>query len=293
MKILRTPEKRFTDLKDFPYRPHYLEVGGLRMHYLDEGQGDPILCLHGEPTWCYLYRKIVPALATRQRVVAPDFIGFGRSDKLAEKADYTYAMHHDTLTAFIKALNLERITLVCHDWGGLLGLPIATEMPERFARVVIMNTGLPAGAGASEAFLRWRAFASGTSDMDVGRVIQMGSTSPLPPEVLAAYDAPFLDATYKAGVHQFPLLAPVDPDSSAVPTIQKTREALKRWTKPALVLFSDKDPITSGGDRWFRALIPSASAEPEIVIQDAGHFLLEDKGEEIARHIREFLERRP
>jgi haloalkane dehalogenase len=290
MKALRTPEERFANLADFPYAPHYVEVEGLRVHYLDEGQGDPILCLHGEPSWCYLYRKMIPVLA-RRRVVAPDLVGFGRSDKPTQKSDYTFALHHDVLSAFIRALDLQRITLVCQDWGGLLGLPLATEMPERFARLVIMNTGLPAGEGANEAFLKWRAFAAQSDDMDIGRVIQSGTVSPLPPAAVAAYNAPFPDATYKAGACQFPLLVPIEPDMPAVPVMRRTRQELQRWTKPALVLFSDKDPITAGGDRWFRKLVPSAAAQPEIVIKNAGHFLQEDRGEEIARHIDEFLDR--
>lgn len=294
MKVLRTPDERFANLPDFPYKPHYVEVNGLRMHYLDEGQGEVILCLHGEPSWCYLYRKMIPTLSAKYRVIAPDLIGFGRSDKLPNKSDYTYALHHDTLTAFIQKLDLKGITLVCQDWGGLLGLPIATEMPERFARLVIMNTGLPTGdEKIGLAFLAWRAFAEKQTDMDVGGIIQKGSASKLPPEVVAAYNAPFPDAAYKAGAHQFPLLVPLAPDDPAAPTMRKARTALKEWRKPALVLFSDKDPITAGGATFFRTLIPAAGKEPEILIKDGGHFLQEDTGAEIAGHIRAFLERRP
>ena len=295
MKTLRTPDDRFAHLAEFPYAPRYAEVGrDLRMHYVDEGNGDPILCLHGEPSWSYLYRKLIPSLKVQNRVIAPDLLGFGRSDKPIEKSDYTFAMHHVSLATFVKVLDLHRITLVCQDWGGLIGLTIATEQPDRFARLVIMNTGLPTGEGPmSAAFMAWRTFASNASDMDIGEVIQGGCVSKLPPEVIAAYNAPFPDAAYKAGAHQFPLLVPISADSPSAPPMREAREALKKWSKPALILFSDKDPITAGGDKWFRKIIPSAKEEPEIVIKDAGHFLQEDKGEEIVDRIQEFLARRP
>jgi haloalkane dehalogenase len=290
---LRTPDKRFVGLEGFPFAPHYVEVNGLRMHYLDEGVGDPILCLHGEPSWCYLYRKMIPILAGQYRVVVPDLIGFGRSDKHAERSLYSYSMHHDTLSDFVRAVDLKRTTLVCQDWGGLLGLPVAAEMPDRFERLVIMNTGLPVGDALSPAFHAWRQFAASCTDMDIGSVIQRGCVTKLSPEIVAAYNAPFPDASYKAGAHQFPLLVPITPDDPGAVIMQRARELLSQWTRPALVLFSDKDPITAGGERFFRKLIPGARAEPEIVVRDAGHFLQEDQGEQVARYIRDFLERRP
>ncbi len=295
MKILRTPDERFANLAGFPFAPHYAEVGqGLRMHYVDEGKGDPILCLHGEPSWSYLYRKMIPILATFGRVVAPDLIGFGRSDKPADRDDYTYALHHDALVGFIKALDLKRITLVCQDWGGLLGLPIATELPDRFARLVIMNTGLPTGEEKpTPGFMAWRNAAEKMTDMDVGRVIQSGCVSKLTPEILAGYNAPFPDLSYKSGAHKFPLLVPISTDSEASPTMRRARDEMKKWTKPTLIMFSDKDPVTAGGDKGFRKNIPSAIEESEIVIRDAGHFLQEDKGEEIADQITQFLDRTP
>lgn len=292
--MLRTPEERFADLAGFPFEPRYYQLrSGARIHYVDEGRGAPILCLHGEPSWCYLYRKMIPPLAARRRVVAPDLLGFGRSDKLPQRADYTYALHFDALREFVEALDLRQITLVCQDWGGLLGLPLAAELGERFASLVIMNTGLPTGdpPGANEAFLAWRNFAATTPDMDIGRVIQGGCCTTLSPETIAAYDAPFPDPSYKAGALQFPLLVPIAPDDPASAVMKLARQRLRAWTKPALVMFSDGDPITRGGDRFFRGLIPSAVAEPEIVIQGAGHFLQEDRGEEIAARVLEFLER--
>jgi haloalkane dehalogenase len=295
MKVLRTPDERFKNLADFPYEPHYVEVlDALRMHYVDQGRGDPILCIHGEPSWCYLYRKMIPPLAEHGRVVAVDLIGFGRSDKPVGKDNYTYKLHHDALVDFIKKLDLKRITLVCQDWGGLLGLPIATEMPERFARLVIMNTGLPtSGKSPSPGFSAWRAFAERQTDMDIGRVLQGATVTDLSGEVLAAYNAPFPDATYKDGAHKFPLLVPVSEDAEALPHMRKAAEALKSWNRPALVMFSDKDPVTAGGDRFFRHIIPTAKDEPEITIEGAGHFLQEDKGQEIAAHIVQFIQRRP
>ena len=295
MKVLRTPDERFADLPGFAFKPHYVEVQNqLRMHYIDEGQGDPILCLHGEPSWCYLYRKMVPPLAKHGRVIAVDLIGFGRSDKPVGRESYTYALHHDALASLIKQLDLKRITLVCQDWGGLLGLPLATEMPDRFARLVVMNTGLPiSGKPLSPAFMAWKAFATRSDDMPVGQVFQNATVSDLTPEVVAAYDAPYPDKTYKGGALQFPNLVPVSEDAEALPHMRKAAEALKSWKKPALVMFSDKDPVTAGGEKFFQAIIPTASQEPEITIRDAGHFLQEDKGEEIAGHIIEFLKRRP
>jgi haloalkane dehalogenase len=295
MAILRTPDERFESLEDFPYAPHYVDVEGLRMHYVDKGSGHPILCLHGEPSWSYLYRRMIPTLARKGRVVAPDWIGFGRSDKLTEIEDYSFDLHHASLVAFLQTLDLWEITLVCQDWGGLLGLTVASELPDRFARLVIMNTFLPTGEEPlSEGFKQWLAFVE-----RVGKKLQVGRLmartfqreESQTPAVRAAYDAPFPGPEHRAGVAAFPLLVPRSPDDPGAAAMRQARERLATWEKPTLVLFSDGDPITAGADRFFRKLIPGTHAQPEITIEGAGHFLQEDKGPEIAGHIVAFLER--
>lgn len=293
METLRTPDERFENLPGYDFKPNYVDVHGLRMHYVDEGQGDPVLCLHGEPSWSYLYRKMIPRLSKGNRVIAPDLIGFGKSDKLVHRADYTFAMHYSSLIAFIEAIDLQRATLVCQDWGGLLGLPLAMDHGDRFARIVIMNTGLPQGESLGPGFMAWRNAAEKMDDMPVGMVIQGATVSDLPDDVVAAYDAPFPDKSYKAGAHEFPMLVPITPDDPATPHMKRALEALMKWDKPALVMFSDSDPVTAGADKFMRHVIPTAKAEPEIVIEKGGHFLQEDKGEEIADHINAFIARRP
>lgn len=295
MRVLRTPEERFENLPDYDFEPHYLQVGDTRMHYVDEGQGEElILCLHGEPTWCYLYRKMIPPLSRRYRVLAPDMIGFGRSDKYAEAEAYSFHMHYDKLLSLIAQLDLRNITLICQDWGGLLGLTIAANHADRFSRLVILNTFLPTGEEElSPAFMQWRAFSRKVGNrMQVGRLIsQTINGYELSAEIIAAYDAPFPDDSYKTGAAVFPSLVPVSPEMPGAVEMKAARETLARWRKPAQVMFSDGDPILGGAASFFRRLIPGAADQPEIVIRGAGHFLQEEKGEAIAAEAIAFMER--
>ena len=300
MDVLRTPDERFVDLPGFPFQPHYLEVpsgdgGSLRVHYLDEGPPDaaPVLLIHGEPSWSYLYRKMVPILVDAgHRAVVPDLVGFGRSDKPARREDYSYQRHVDWMRAFLEALDLRDITLFCQDWGGLIGLRLAAEQPERFARIVAANTGLPTGEQPpSEAFLRWQRYSQETPEFRLGRVIKGACLTDLPSEVIAAYDAPFPDDSYKAGARVFPTLVPTAPDDPAAEPNRKAWDVLRRWEKPFLTAFSDSDPITRGGDRAFQSRIPGAAGQPHTTIVGAGHFLQEDKGPELAAVVVDFIAR--
>ena len=297
MPVIRTPDDRFNNLSGYPYRPHYMEIKGMRIHYVDEGKGDPILCAHGEPSWSYLYRKMIDIFIKKHRAVAMDFIGFGKSDKYTEREEYSIKMHMDTLTSLIEKLDLRNITLVCQDWGGLIGLPVATILKDRFARLVIMNTGLPNGDNVPEAFMQWRAAADQMGEKEPKKLLDiafsMGFAQKLPPEIKQAYYAPFPDARYMAGAARWPLMVPVSQDDPGAKVMNDARKALKTWQKPVLVMFSDKDPVTKGGDVFFRNLIPTAKDQPEITIKDAGHFLQEDKGEEVADGILKFIERTP
>jgi haloalkane dehalogenase len=291
----RTPDARFEELPDFPYAPNYVTVGdGLRMHYVDEGRGSPVLCLHGAPTWAYLYRHMIPPLAEAHRVVVPDFIGFGRSDKLTAVEDYSFALHYEALRDFVEALDLTEVTLVVQDWGGLLGLAYAARRPERIARLVVLNTFLPTGEEEkSRAFLVWRRFVENTPDLPIGTVVRRGLAAPdrLSEAEEAAYDAPFPTAESKAGAVAWPLLVPMTPTGPVADAMRETRARLAEWSKPAFVLFASEDPILGGAGDVLRSLIPSAARQPTVTIDDAGHFLQEEQGPEITRHTLAFIER--
>jgi haloalkane dehalogenase len=289
MKVLRTPETRFADLDDFPFAPHYVEVSDeLRMHYLDEGPSDgaPVLLLHGEPTWSYLYRKMVPPLAAAGfRVVVPDLIGFGKSDKPAAIGDYSYALHEQWLLACMDTLKLQGITLFGQDWGSLLGLRIAGAQPERFARIMIANGALPLGDGSmSFAFRIWRAFAKYSPWFPVGRLVQTGTVTTLTEREVAAYDAPFPNRNYKAGARAFPALVPVEPGDPAVPGNRRSWEGLGRFEKPFLCVFGRNDPVLGKLDRVLIDQVPGARDQPHDRIR-GGHFIQEDEGPELANRL--------
>jgi haloalkane dehalogenase len=302
VRVLRTPEERFAALPDFPYAPVYVtfdseEGDALRVAVVDEGpaDGEVVLLLHGEPSWSFLYRRMIPVLtAAGLRVVAPDLVGFGRSDKPADRADYSYARHVDWMRqALFDGLGLADLTLVGQDWGGLIGLRLVAEHPDRFSRVVVANTFLPTGDDpVSEAFLRWQRFATESPRFDIGRVVADATTTPLPPEVVAAYDAPFPDDTYTAGARAFPALVPTSPDDPAAPANRAAWEVLATWEKPFLTAFSDGDPVTAGGDRAFQRRVPGAQGMPHTTLH-GGHFLQEDAGPELARVVVDLIATTP
>jgi haloalkane dehalogenase len=293
VNALRTPDERFADLPGYPFEPHYVEVGdGLRVHHVDEGPagGRPVLMLHGEPSWSYLYRKMIPIVAgAGLRAVAPDLVGFGRSDKPAARDDYTYQRHVDWMTAVVEALDLRGAVLVGQDWGGLIGLRLVAEQPDRFAAVVAANTFLPTGdRDPGPAFLAWQRYSQETPDFHVGGIVRGGCATELAPEVVAAYDAPFPDDSYKAGARQFPMLVPTRPDDPASEANRRAWTVLSAWDKPFLCAFSDRDPITKGADRVFLSTVPGCAGQPHATIAGGGHFLQEDRGEELARVVVDF-----
>ena len=295
MRVLRTPDSRFADLPGYQFAPQYVEIDGLRVHYLDEGPADaaPVLLLHGEPTWSYLYRKMIPALVDAgHRVVAPDLVGFGRSDKPGDRSDYTYQRHVDWMAAFLVALGLEGITLFCQDWGGLIGLRLVAEHGALFDRVVAANTFLPTGdQDPGPAFRKWQAYSQSAPSFEAGRIVARTCKTEVPPEVQRAYDAPFPDESFQAGARQFPLLVPTRPDDPASAPNRAAWLLLRQWRKPFLTAFSDSDPITRGADELLRALIPGCAGQPHTTIEGASHFLQEDRGEAVAEVVAAFIAR--
>ncbi|MCT8986517.1 haloalkane dehalogenase [Shewanella phaeophyticola] len=298
MDFLRTEDSCFAHLPDYPFAAHYLNVddnegGELRVHYVDEVPVDaaPILLLHGEPTWSFLYRKMIPILVKAgHRVIVPDLIGFGRSDKPTKRSDYTYQRHVDWITSFMLHLNLNDMTLVCQDWGGLIGLRLAAEHSERFARIVAANTMLPTGDHQpGEAFLKWRQFSQDVDIFPTGSLINRACVSTLTDEIIAAYDSPFPDERYKEGARQFPLLVPITPDDPAAAKNRAAWKALAKWNKPFLTAFSDSDPITKGGDALMQKFIPGTQGQKHTTIVSGGHFLQEDKGEVLAEVVVQFI----
>ncbi len=302
MNYLRTPEQRFVGLTGYEFAPRYLEVddtegGTLRVHYLDEGPAaaDPVLLLHGEPSWSYLYRKMIPILvAAGHRVLAPDLVGFGRSDKPTRRSDYTYQRHVDWMQSLFDQLALDKVTLVCQDWGGLIGLRLVADNPERFARVVAANTGLPTGDhDPGEAFQNWRKFSQEVPEFPAGFLINGATTTELGADVIAAYDAPFPDETYKEGARQFPLLVPITSDDPASDANRAAWGVLGQWQKPFLTAFSDSDPITAGGDEVMQKVIPGCAGQEHTTIVNGGHFLQEDQGEKLAEVVVRFIAANP
>ena len=297
MKVLRTPDSQFKNLPDFPFSPNYTEVDGLRMHYVDEGpkDGELVLMLHGEPDWSYLYRKMIPVVANAgYRVIAPDLIGFGRSDKPSAFEDYSYQSHIDWMTGFLTALDLQDITLVCQDWGGLLGLRLAAENTDRFKRIAAANTFLPTGDfPMPDSFKQWQEYSQTVPVLEVGKIVSKGCVNRLSDEVIAAYDAPFPDESYKAAARIFPKLVPTTPNDPASDANRAAWKVLMQWSKPFLTSFSDSDPISKGGEQLLQKMIPGTKGQKHEIITGAGHFLQEDKGEEWAEKIVAFIKANP
>jgi haloalkane dehalogenase len=293
-QTVRTPENRFENLEDYDFQSKYMNVeDGLRLHYLDEGNENKptVLLLHGEPSWSYLYRKMIPILSNNFRVIAPDLIGFGKSDKLVNKQEYSYQKHVDWISTFIEKLNLKNIILFCQDWGGLIGLRIITEMNNRFDMVVASNTTLPTGKiPMPESFLQWREYSQHSSGFNIGKVIDMGTVQPLSEKVYEAYNAPFPSEDYKAGARIFPTLVPINQDDPESIKNLKAWEKLKSWNKPFLTIFGDADNIMIGAEKALQKLVPGANGQNHKII-NAGHFIQEEKGEELAELIIEFYKK--
>lgn len=309
MEVLRTPDDRFSDLAGYSFQPHYVEIGAgdgtgdrIRVHYVDERPPDGreptevVLMLHGEPSWSFLYRHMIPPLVDAgHRCVAPDLPGFGRSDKPTPRAEYTYQRHVDWLREVVfDQIDLHDITLVAQDWGGLLGLRLVAEQPDRFRRVVVANTFLPTGdQSPGEAFLAWQRYSQRVPELDIGAVIQGATTTELPADVLAGYDAPFPDERFKEGARQFPVLVPTSPEDPAAPANRAAWTVLDRFERPFLCAFSDGDPVTAGAERIFQRRVPGCAGQDHTVIEGGGHFLQEDRGSQLADVIVQFIATTP
>lgn len=298
MSVLRTPDDRFENLAGFDFVPHYLEIrdddlGSLRIHYLDEGppDGPVVLCLHGEPTWCYLYRKMIPVLISSGcRVLAPDLVGFGRSDKPANRTDHTYRKHVQWMTDWMMAVGARDITLLGQDWGGLIGLRLVAQNPDLFARFSLSNTSLPTGDHpVNEAFHRWRKFSQEDREFDIGQIVNLFGRGTLTAEETEAYRAPFPADEYKEGARQFPMLVPTGPDDPASQDNRNAWKVLMQWKKPALMCFSDADPIMRGGEKPFFKLVPGTRDQPHITLKGR-HFIQEEDGEKWAAAVAAWIQ---
>lgn len=302
MELLRTPDDRFENLPDYPFKPNYLTIidrsenVGIRVHYIDEGApaSQTVLMLHGEPSWSFLYRKMVtPFVQAGYRVVAPDLPGFGKSDKPAKRSDYSYARYVQWMFDWLRAMDLQDIILICQDWGGLIGLRLVAGEPDRFARVVTSNTMLPTGDHSpGDAFLQWQKFSQETPVFSVGQIVNKGSVTDLPEAVIAAYDAPFPDESYKEGARQFPTLVPIAPDNPESQANRVAWKVLMGFQKPWLCAFGDSDPITAAAAPVIQKLIPGCQGQPHTTLRGGGHFIQEDCGEELSRVVLEWLHER-
>jgi haloalkane dehalogenase len=295
--VKRTPDERFRDLDGYPFAPRYAEVKAddgtaLRVHYVDEGprSAAPVVLMHGNPSWSYLYRKIIPRLVAHgHRVLAPDLVGLGRSDKPAAKRDYSLARHVDWMSQWLAAVGVENATLFAQDWGGVIGFPVAMRHPERFARLIAANTGLPTGQGASQALQDWLDYSDRASSLPVGQLIASWVVNGLDDAEKRAYDAPFPDPSHQAAALAFPRLIPLQPDNPGVPLMRDTWRQLERWTKPFLTVFGDRDPISKGAELGFQQRVPGAAGQPHVILSPAHHFLQEDQPEAIAERIHAFV----
>jgi haloalkane dehalogenase len=333
MDFIRTPDDRFANLEGYPFQPHYLDIndgegGSLRMHYLDEGPatGELILCLHGQPTWSYLYRKMIPILTSAgYRVIAPDLVGFGKSDKPTQRSDYTYASHVAWLEQFVNTLNLQKITLMCQDWGGLIGLRVLTQNTDRFARLVVANTGLPDAKGIPDemaapmhalfdtipalapvemsaklrenehgaGFMYWIKYCDSYPDLVISDVVSLSASGTMTEAAKNAYDAPFPTEDYKQGARQFPSLVPIFPDDVAIDDNRAAWKILETFEKPVMTAFSDKDPVTAGGYQRFQESVAGAQGQKHTTIEGAGHFLQDDAPEILSNTIIQFCQNNP